>query len=628
MLNFIDFITETLNKKIKYYYSPEFKRILRFIIDNGSKGNNISNLILSQEEKDSVVDDISFIDKTNKNDMVSFIQVNRIERIYNSSKKDGETLSDWILRQNQEFISGENPPIWKSQRSELAIGRFTRRVISSANIRIVNMDSQIEDFVNSYKSTYDSIRDGDSRFELVSGEDIRKWYLVSRYEKDSGQLGNSCMRKEHCQKFFNIYTENPNQVSLLILKSKEDPSKICGRALVWKSIDGKVLMDRVYTIRDSDYLLFRNYAISNSWLSGSDLSFTDLNRTVVQLDKWKFDYYPYMDTFKILNHKTGTLSPNEDLWPGTDLWKLEDTMGGHDDDDMVWSDYHNEHINRDSAILCRNGDWVYEDEAIYLEYLNEFASPQEEVVYSEYDSCYYYLDDVIMSECLDSYIYEKYSIPIVINSKLYEDYTHKDFKDLIIDIEIDGEVLKTLDKFVILDPIEGKYYFKDYEIDGKNMIDIIVDKNRDRILSKEELENYIINSDFTITKYAEKLRIIIKDPTISGSFNLFRYSASKPKEFDKIMKFVLLVSPKMSERRNGVPKIVSTSLFKNDGFRNFGNKILNERDISNMLSTESIGLLKGNDFRNLFNMVLISDRFVNDIIKDKDMLLTWYSIKG
>ena len=32
----------------------------------------------------------------------------------------------------------------------------------------------------------------------------------------------------------------------------------------------------------------------------------------VKLDKWKIEYYPYIDTFKFLNYSNGVLSNNDD----------------------------------------------------------------------------------------------------------------------------------------------------------------------------------------------------------------------------------------------------------------------------------------------------------------------------
>ena len=608
MLRYFDFINEGLSyQQSKFYYSPEFRRILSIVVDKHR--DSIASLILSSEDVDSITDNISFIDKTSKNDMVSFIQQNRISRMYDESKIEGETFSDWIKRVSSDMDS----KIWKSQRSELAIGRFARRVVAASKVRLIQLDSKIEEFVNRYKSLYDNLKDGDLLFELVSGEEIRKWYLVDNYESETGQLGNSCMRKKNCQPFFDIYTKNPDKVKLLILKSKDNPSKIAGRALVWK-INDKFFMDRVYTIRDSDYLLFKNYCETNSWMSS--ISYSDFRKMNIQLDKWEFSAYPYMDTFKYLNHKTGVLSADDGSWPSSNVWKLEDTTGGYDDDDVVWSDYHGEHIDRDSAILCRNGDWVYEDSAIYLEYLDDFASPSEETCYSEYDSCSYYTDDAVYSEYLNSYIRSRDAIEIIISCDYTEDYIHIDDKKFIITANLEkDEKVKTIEKYAIFDPISKEYYLKDYKIDGKDIKQYIVDSNPDRY-EISELENYIINSDFSIKDNVEKFSFIFEQHQRQvGGWDINSLIRNrKYDELTNLIKCMLIISPKESEM----------SSFRNK----YGLILKNREDIINKLMSNDIRNIIGkNDFSLVNKFIKISQLYASDIIKDEKMLITWYASK-
>ena len=67
------------------------------------------------------------------------------------------------------------------------------------------------------------------------------------------------MRHKECQGYFDIYTENTDKVSMIILMSEEDPTKICGRAILWLDDKRRRFMDRIYTIRNSDILLFKEY---------------------------------------------------------------------------------------------------------------------------------------------------------------------------------------------------------------------------------------------------------------------------------------------------------------------------------------------------------------------------------
>ena len=103
-------------------------------------------------------------------------------------------------------------------------------------------------------------------FETITGDDIAYWYNYSNYKERSGTLGSSCMSNVE-DYYFDIYTSNPDTCSLVILKSQEDDSKIVGRALLWTLTSGKKFMDRIYTIKDSDVQLFRDWAKENGWYS-------------------------------------------------------------------------------------------------------------------------------------------------------------------------------------------------------------------------------------------------------------------------------------------------------------------------------------------------------------------------
>jgi hypothetical protein len=352
MLSFLEFILESTKMKVQYFYSVKFRQFLTEIVKSKKPGFEVANFILLAEQSNQVEDDITFIDMTDSNDKVSFIQLNRVKRMYDLQKKEIEdegkvlhaTFEEWVER---VALSEESSP-WKNQRTDLYIGRFVNRVYEKGGKKIDS--TEIERFVNTYKAKFDSFKSGESRFEEVSGEVIKHWYNKNNYETILGQLGNSCMKNPSCKNFFNIYTENPEVCSLLILKSEVDLDKICGRALVWKLSDGRTYLDRVYTVRDSDFQLYEDYAKKRNWLLEEDMEHRDFSNMIVNLKHWKFDQYPYMDTFKCLNVNEGYLTSDEDKWPGPGFWKLESTSGGYDGDNLVYSDYHGEYIDRDELM--------------------------------------------------------------------------------------------------------------------------------------------------------------------------------------------------------------------------------------------------------------------------------------
>jgi hypothetical protein len=224
--------------------------------------------------------------------------------------------------------------VWSKNRQEVKVGRASRALLKAAGVEGI-LDKDYETFVNLYKATIDKLNDKFSFFEEVTGEKIYFWYNYQNYYQRSGTLGNSCMANARAS-WLEIYTENPNQVSLVIFKSQDDPDKIVGRALLWTLTDGKKFMDRIYAINDSDVQLFRDYAKENGWYSkyynnssdddkayAPDGSNVSLDLTV-NLDKKDYSNYPYLDTLKYFQEGRGILSSEQ----RGDYVTLEDTGGG------------------------------------------------------------------------------------------------------------------------------------------------------------------------------------------------------------------------------------------------------------------------------------------------------------
>jgi len=218
--------------------------------------------------------------------------------------------------------------------SEMKIGRLVNTILKKSGIKY--SDKDVEQFVNKWKSYIDFNNDKYNQFELVKGEDIRYWYYEEKYEGNGGSLNGSCMKYKKCQKYFDIYVENPEVCQLLILKSHNE-DKILGRALVWTLNDNKIFMDRIYTSNDSDVNLFKKYAQEKGWSYKSSQDFNEGTNIVlpeggskhltlnVDLKKSYFYSYPYMDTLKFLNTISNTLT-NSSFTNYTN--RLEDTNGG------------------------------------------------------------------------------------------------------------------------------------------------------------------------------------------------------------------------------------------------------------------------------------------------------------
>lgn len=499
--NYLDFIFEAVAKQeMRLYYSDEFRNILRRIQNKSS----IAQALLSSEDSNQMLDIYTLIDITEKNDTISLIQVNRITR---ANPDLGETLPYNIRdkKRGSEF--------WTKARTDIGIGRWTRRIFTEVHKSTI-LDSKIEEFVNLYKAAIDG--EDLTKFELVSGDDIRKWYLKDNYEQERGQLGNSCMRYRNCQDFFDIYVKNPEVCQLLILKSDDDKDKITGRALIWKLTDGNYYMDRIYTINDSDKLLFQDYARINKIESSYDgNSSLDLE---VKLGDHTYQKYPYMDTLVVYNPTTKILRGDEDLWPGKGYISIQDTQGGFRAEDAVYSDWDDEYINRENAVYCTNVDsWLSRDSAKYLEYKDVWAAPTDDVVWSEYHGEHFFMDDCVYSEIMSDTLYpdNENVIEIEMDSDGNTDWGVKSRKDLYIEEVVVGETKYFLRENYIKDPFTGEYHFKDEKV-GED---------------KVEYSKYL---DKTI---AEKLGIVLDDKNTDRNGNPTDALVQKVKEdFKNLMK--------------------------------------------------------------------------------------------
>ncbi len=313
-------------KKLKLFISPEFKKILQSVYDTGDyQCKAIVDYIYNIDEKDINLFEFSYVDIVKeKQDYVSFLPAQR------AWKEMG-----WSTQQEADVYAGDNSPLWTAKgRQELRIGSFITK-ISDDSFNAIAIDK----FVAKFKSEILSLTVYD-RFELVSGEDIRHWYAVSQYYREStgdrgGGLLGSCMRYDgvteergkNCQPFLDIYVKNPDKCSLLILTNTEN--KLIGRAIVWKGLrkpcddsmkPTRWFMDRVYTIKQPDVELFKKYAKKQGWLHKYEQTAqceyymdgdTKINKSMaIQLKAEVHKYYPYMDTLKYYNPQTGRLGSN------------------------------------------------------------------------------------------------------------------------------------------------------------------------------------------------------------------------------------------------------------------------------------------------------------------------------
>ena len=279
-----------------------------------------------------------------------------------------------------------------------------------------------------------------TNFEIVEGEDIRKWYLEDNYFKIAGSLGNSCMRYQECQKYMNIYVDNAK----MLISKKDD--LLTGRAIVWELDNGVTLLDRIYTCFDYLDNCFIDYAKDNGWwireynslLSTGETQgwktpkddYREVTYEPIKIDIKKcYEYFPYVDSFRYFDGEH-TVCTKE----------LSGFTNSLDRTDGYWQETY-------SYTCARCGHTSYTD------YEDDLP---EDMHYSEYDDDYYCDDCCWYCEALSDYISSSHDVFAVLDEDDEEiDYPDDYILDHVVVNEDDAKY-KYGDKFV---KIDEKYYF-------------------------------------------------------------------------------------------------------------------------------------------------------------------------
>lgn len=272
---------------------------------------------------------------------------------------------DRFICLNKEAIESKEDTmtkVYSTNRNNMRIGRLVGSILRSAKIPFTNTD--IENFVNDYKSAWNEFNNELRMFDIVNSHKISYWYDSNNYEEISSTLGNSCMSYEECQNYFGIYEDNSDKVQLVILYSEKNgrirdnryvSTLIRGRALLWKTDEGDMFLDRIYTINDDDVELFKKFATTKGWwykrVQNSHSYFVAEKREkvkeedgtekiILQVKEPNYtvtiqyadhEFYPYVDTLSLLRKEddgTGKLANHDNIRPN---YELRDTEGHADD---------------------------------------------------------------------------------------------------------------------------------------------------------------------------------------------------------------------------------------------------------------------------------------------------------
>lgn len=336
-----DFINEG-----RIFYHPSFWEVINNISNNKSLDANVQKMarlirLMEGDEIDKM--DIGYITFSDSPKTLKFKSFDKLKS--ELGRKDIDI--NFLSRKDRELISSSLPNI----KDEIKMGRLIRRILKNSNILGLGdddlfNDKDIEKFVNVLKTEFKKKADAFDNFELVSGDDIKEYYLESNYAEFKGTLGASCMRYTNCNKYMGFYSINSDVVKLLIYKDPNGEG-ILGRSLVWSardtdSNDNVTFMDMIYTVNDSDVNLFKEYALRNNWIykdsndSSDEIKFKGESKILeVYIKQGRYKYYPYLDTLSYYDFENGILSNWDGEFEYGSYVSLESTSGTYDCDECA-----------------------------------------------------------------------------------------------------------------------------------------------------------------------------------------------------------------------------------------------------------------------------------------------------
>lgn len=376
LVDFNTFLVENVTKEkedknIDLYISHRFINALANVDSKNPIHQRLTSIITdSITGKCKMKSDISFLDITDKGDLISYTSASKAKPIldkYESMKK----LFDGIKM------------CWVTNRQELRLGRLINRLFKGEFEQ-----KQVEEFVTEFRGAVEKDKSMEN-FKLVKGADVKKYYHYKSYnEEANGSLQHSCMKYNDCQKYMDFYVQNPDVLNMLILTAPN--GTIYGRANIWflKEPEGKVFMDRIYTTYEWQNKLFIDYAIKNDWIYKSKqiyggsvipVMIDGKKEKIVMSANFKnvkYEYYPYVDTLQFYNPSTGEITSDVKKFQEKGWFTLvlpngqtyQDNAGSYKIDYLGrivhgnyvrWSKLDNVHVHIEDAVsLVYRGDYV------------------------------------------------------------------------------------------------------------------------------------------------------------------------------------------------------------------------------------------------------------------------------
>lgn len=237
------------------------------------------------------------------NDVMHFIRMNELENflpIFEYELGHFDEYTRYEMSEKSGYLTLKTD----KRTMEIKFGRFIRQMALKFNElvskSIIKQLDVTEKLIETIHNKFVSYQQGDvCMVHIYQGEDINIGYTKNNYLGDSsgGSLHNSCMSDKF--DYIEMYRENPNQVKLAVIYVGD---KVAARGLVWTATDGKQYLDRVYYKFD----WMESFMVDKLRSMGIP-PLRDIGFRVVQLEKWNFKYYPYLDSFYYCDPETGQL---------------------------------------------------------------------------------------------------------------------------------------------------------------------------------------------------------------------------------------------------------------------------------------------------------------------------------
>ena len=360
---------------MKLIYEMDFAYILKKLDDDA-----VAKTLLRIENIDNKDIDCNWISVSNQEGLLTYISDKKLNEKIMSLCSGRMDTDEQIRDQNNRLTFKNDISI-----TEIKIGRLVQKILSLTDSVFENKD--IETFVNRFigiqKLDYKT-------FIILSGQDLIKGYKKEFYYEGKGnknELFKSCMTNH--PEYLKIYTENPSVCSMITAQTVE--GKIYGRALLWNAeFNGSPIkiMDRVYSVKQSDEQMFRQWAKDNGYIcrefnnNDSDThahKFIDVNGeqknicgSTVKLEKYRFLKYPYLDTFKFLDRENGISTNDHHILKNyLDLRATDGRFGGSDDYNMIILFDGQEYEQKLSKYSNYLGRWYKQEDVIPIYYTSD-----------------------------------------------------------------------------------------------------------------------------------------------------------------------------------------------------------------------------------------------------------------